>query len=144
MADWGCALNLVNANSRTAVIGRAVTEHFYRRAVRRVCRIVEDAGGTFSGLVALTAQAKARSVLTDESDSLAVIGYHSVIAARHWEGPADEALGRAVRHVARAMGTLLEDHAVRLSLQLLTEIAATGHPEALPPAVAENVKARLG
>ncbi len=135
---------LARANSRTAVIARAVAEHFYRRAVLRTCRIVEDAGGQFSGLVARTAQAKARSVLTDESDSRAVIAYHSVIAARDWEGPADEALGRAVRHVARAMGTLLEDHAVRMGLQLLLEIAATGHPQALPPAVAENIKARVG
>lgn len=111
---------------------------------RRVRAIVEDAGGQFTGLVALTAKAKARSVLVDESDSRAVITYHSTIAARTWEGPADEALQHAVRHVTEAVGTLLENHAVGFALQLLLEIAASGNPEALSPEVAENIKERIG
>ncbi len=101
-------------------------------------------GVEFTGLVKLTAKAKARSVLLDESDSRAVIGYHSVIAARTWEGPADDALRRAVRHVTEAVGTLLEDHAMRFALQLLLEISASGHPEVLTPEVAENIKRRIG
>lgn len=137
-------MNLAQANSVTAVIACAVTDYYHRRAVRRVRRIVEDAGGEFTGLVALTAKAKARSVLVDESDSRAVIGYHSVIAARTWAGPADDALRRAVRHVTVAVGTLLEDHAVRFALQLLLEIADSGHPEALTPEVAEIIRARVG
>lgn len=137
-------MNLAQANSVTAVVACAVTDYYHRRAVRRVRRIVEDAGGEFTGLVALTARAKARSVLVDESDSRAVIGYHSVIAARDWQGPADEALQEAVRHVTEAVGTLLENHAVGFALQLLLEIAATGHPEALSPEVAENIRARVG
>jgi hypothetical protein len=136
-------MNLAQANSITAVVACAVTDRYHRRAVRRVRRIVEDAGGQFTGLVALTAKAKARSVLVDESDSRAVIGYHSVIAARTWAGPADEALQRAVRHVTDAVGALLEDHAMRHALQLLLEIAASGHPEALSPAVAESIKSRM-
>jgi hypothetical protein len=56
----------------------------------------------------------------------------------------DDALWRAVRRVAEALGTLLENHAVRFALELLLEIAATGHPEALSPEVAENIKARVG
>lgn len=75
--------------------------------------------------------------------SRAVIGYHSVIAARTWEGPADEALQEAVRYVTEALGTLLENHAVVCALQLLMEIAASGHPEALSSEVAENIRARI-
>lgn len=139
-------MNLAQANSVSAVIACAVTEHFSRRAVNRICRIVEDAGGRheFSGLVALTAQSKVQSVLKDEPDSVAVINYHSVIAARDWQGPADDALQRAVQHVAQSLGTLLEDHAVRFALQLLLEISATGHPEALSPEVTENIRERMG
>lgn len=151
VVDWGKAMNsevdrlLRRANSRSSMIARAVTEHFYRRAVRRVCSIVEDAGGQFSGLVARTAQCKARSILLEESDSRAVINYHAIIAAREWDrGPADEALNRAVRRATRAMDTLLEDHAVRHALQLLSELTASGHPQALSPAVMENIKARVG
>lgn len=135
--------SLRQANSRSSTIARAVTEHFYRSAVRRVCRIVEDAGGQFSGLVARTTQFRVRTVL-DEPDSRPVINYHAIIAARHWDGPADEALNRAVRRVVRAMDTLLEDHAVRISLQLLSELTASGHPQALSPAVIENIKDRVG
>lgn len=137
-------MNLAQANSVTAVVACAVTDRYHRRALRRVRAIVEDAGGQFTGLVKLTAKAKARSVLVDESDARAVITYHSTIAARTWEGPADEALQHAVRHVTDAVGTLLENHAVRFALQLLLEIAASGHPEALSPAVAENIRERVG
>lgn len=136
-------MNLARQTTRTATIARAVAENTYRRAVRRVCRIVEDSGGQFSGLVAQTAQYKARSVVIDDPDAASVLTYHSVTAARAWEGPADKALGRAVRRVTRAMGTLLEDCAVQGSLQLLLEFSATGHPQALPPAVAENIRARM-
>lgn len=137
-------MNLAQANSITAVIACAVTDRYHRRAVRRVRVIVEDAGGQFVGLVKLTAKAKARSVLVDESDTRAVIAYHSTIAARTWEGPADEALQEAVRYVTEALGTLLENHAVVCALQLLMEIAASGHPEALTPEVAENIRQRMG
>lgn len=133
---------LARQSARTATIARAVAERTYRRAVCRVCRIVEDAGGQFSGLVAQTAQYKARSVVVTDPDAATVLTYHAVTAARAWEGRADEALARAVRRVTRAMGTLLEDCAVQCSLNLLLEIAATGHPQALPPDVAENIRAR--
>lgn len=137
-------MSLAQANSRTALIGRTTTERYYRRAVRRVARIVEEEGGCFGGLVARTAQYKARSILRDEPDSVAVIAYHATLAAREWEGPADDALQRAVRRVSRAVGTLLEDHAVGMSLQSLLEIAESGHPQALPPEVAERIKRRMG
>jgi hypothetical protein len=133
---------LSRQNSRTNAIARAVTERYYRSAVRAVCQYVEDAGGQFSGLVALTAQSKVRATLNEHAS---IVGYHATQAASDWgSGPADDELRRAVRRVTRSIGTLLPRHAVRLSLDLLLEIAASGHPEALPPEVAENIRARVG
>lgn len=134
-------MNLAQANSVTAVIACRVTEFYRTRAVNRVCRIVEDAGGCFGGLVARHAQHKAREVL-EESDNRAVIAYHSTIAAREWAGPADDALQRAAHRVTVAVGTLLEDHAVAGALIALCEMAGTC-PEALSPEVAENIRARV-
>lgn len=113
------------------------------RTVPRPRASVEDAGGQFTGLVALTAKAEARSVLMDESDARSLITYHSTIAARTWEGPADEAIQWSVHHVTEAVGTLLKDHAVPFALQLLLEIAATGHPEALSPEMAANIRGQV-
>lgn len=92
--------------------------------------------------MALTATAKARSVLVDESDARAVITYHSTFAAREWAGPADDALQRAAHRVIVAVGTLLENHAVAGALAALCEMAGTC-PEALPPEVAENIRERV-
>lgn len=50
--------------------------------MRRVRAILEDDGGQFAGLVVIAARAKARSVLLDQSNTRAVIAYHSTMAAR--------------------------------------------------------------
>lgn len=135
-------MNLAQANSVVPVIVCAVTERYRTRAVNRVCRIVEEEGGQFSGLVARTARYKAQSAL-DESDARAVITYHSIIAARAWAGPADDALEQCAHRVRKAVGTLLEDHAVAQALKLLCELAGVC-PKALPAEVAERIRKRLG
>jgi len=53
-------MSLAQANNVTAVVACAVTDYYHGRAVRRVRRIVEDAGGEFTGLVAPTARARAQ------------------------------------------------------------------------------------
>lgn len=135
---------VVRQCARTNAIARATTDSLYRSAVRRVRRYVEDAGGTWAGLLADSARAKVRSVLVDESESRAVVHYHSVVAAGQWGGdPADEELRRAVRRVCRALGTLLPNHAACLSLDLLLSLAGV-HPGSLTLEQAERIRASLG
>lgn len=135
---------VVQQCARTNAVARAVTEYLYRSAVRRVRRYVEDAGGIWAGLLADSARAKVRSVLTDETDSRAVVHYHSVVAAGQWgNDPADEELRRAVRRVRCALGTLLPNHAACLSLDLLLSLAGV-HPGSLTREQAERIRASLG
>src|SRR5690606_31875636 len=109
-----------------------------------VRRYVEGSGGTWAGLLADSARAKVRSVLVDESESRAVVHYHSVVAAGQWgDDPADEELRRAVRRVARCIGPLLPNHAACLSLDLLLSLAGV-HPGSLTPEQAERIRASLG
>ena len=68
-------------NSRANTIARKVNTALYKQAVSRVCAIVEDAGGQFSGLKARTAQAKVRSVLNEDPIRHVVL-YHATAAAR--------------------------------------------------------------
>jgi hypothetical protein len=136
---------VVRQCARTNAVARVVTEYLYRSAVRRVRRYVEDAGGTWAGLLADSARAKVRSVLKDEDESRAVIHYHSVVAAGRWAdyGPADDELRHAVRRVRCALGTLLPNHAACLSLDLLLSLAGV-HPGSLTPEQAERIRASLG
>lgn len=111
VVDWGCPLNaLTTQTTRANTIVRAVTSALTNHAARTVRSIVEDAGGDFSGLAALTARAKVRSVL-NEDPIRHVIQYRATVGARDWQGPADAALQRAARRVTRAIGSLLPDTA---------------------------------
>lgn len=136
---------VVRQCARTNAVARAVTEHLYRSAVRRVRCYVEDAGGTWAGLLADTARAKVRSVLKDEDESRAVIQYHSVMEAGRWADyrPADDELRHAVRRVRRSLGALLLNHAACLSLDLLLSLAGV-HPGSLTPEQAERIEWAMG
>lgn len=128
--------------TRANTIARAATSMLYKLAVGRVCAVVEDAGGEFSGLAALTARAKVRAVL-NEDPMRHVIQYHATDAARGWQGPADAALQRAARRAVRGIGPLLGDIACQNAARLLVDLAGS-HPEHLSVAVARHVKRRIG
>lgn len=129
-------------NTRANTIARAATSTLHKLAVRRVSATVEDAGGKFSGLAALTARQKVRAVL-NEDPIRHVIFYHATAAARDWKGPADAALQRAARRAVRGIGPLLGDMAYLSAARLLIDLAGS-HPEHLTPEVARHVKARVG
>lgn len=127
--------------SRASAIARAVTEQHYRSAIRRVRSMVIDAGGTWGGLLALTAKAKARAML-NEVPNQAVVMYHATRAASDWSGPADTALPCATRRVTATIGRLLPDTVMLFTARFLIDLAGS-HPEHLTPEAAENIKARL-
>lgn len=127
--------------TRANTIARAVTTALHKDAVRRVRAVVEDAGGTWAGLLAVTATAKVRSVL-NEDPIRHVVFYHATDAARGWKGPADAALQRAARRAVRGIGPLLGDMAYLSAARLLVDLAGS-HPDHLTRAEARHVKARV-
>lgn len=133
---------LARQTSRANTTASLVTSMLRTQAVNRVCAAVEDAGGSFNGLTARTAQAKVRATL-GEDPLRHVIQYHATLAARDWRGAADDALQRAARSALRSIGPLLGDMAYLSAARLLVELAGS-HPEALSPEVAEHVKRRVG
>jgi len=136
-------MNLAQQTSRANTIARAVTTLLSKSAARRVRALVEDAGGTWAGLLAVTATAKVRATL-NEPENAAVIHYHSVSATREWPaGSADDALQPVACRVARRIGPLLPNSAMLFAARLLVDLAGS-HPEHLTPAEARNVKARVG
>lgn len=133
---------IARQDSRAHTVARSVTTALCKQAVNRVCAVVKDAGGTFSGLTACTAQAKVRSVFNE--DTLRhVIQHHPALSARDWRGRADDALQRATHRAVRAIGPLLGDKAYLSAARLLVELTGS-HPQALSPEVAEHVKRRMG
>ncbi len=138
-------MNLAQANSITAVIACAVTDRYHRRGRPPHSR---DCGGC-RGPVHRAGETHGQG-----QGSLGSGGRVRHPAPSSPTTPPSRpapgrvrrtrALQQAVRHVTEALGTLLENHAVRFALQLLLEIAATGHPEALSSEVAENIRARVG
>ena len=132
---------LARLDLRANLTATLVTTVLYKQAVNRVCAVVTDAGGSFNGLTARTAQAKVRATL-GEDPLRHVIQYHATLAAREWRGPADDALQRAARLAVQAIGPLLGDMAYLSAARLLVDLAGS-HPEALAPEVAEHVKRRV-
>lgn len=132
---------LARLDLRANLTATLVTTVLYKQAVNRVCAVVTDAGGSFNGLTARTAQAKVRATL-GEDPLRHVIQYHATLAAREWRGPADDALQRAARLAVQAIGPLLGDMAYLSAARLLVDLAGS-HPEALSPEVAEHVKRRV-
>lgn len=104
--------------------------------------VVEDSGGTWAGLLAVTATAKVRSVLNE--DALRhVIQYRVTLAALDRKGPADDALLRAARRAVRAIGPLLDHAAYPGAVQLQVDLAGSP-PDHLSAAMARHVKRRVG
>lgn len=128
--------------SRANLIARAVADRHERHAVRRVRSMVEDAGGTWGGLLALTAKAKARATLNEPANQ-SVVMYHATVAASDWSGPADTALPHAVRRVTATIGQLLPTTAMLFAARMLVDLAGS-HPEHLSPEVADNLRLKVG
>lgn len=133
---------LARHDLRANLTATLVTSMLRAQAVNRVCAVVTDAGGSFDGLTARTAQAKVRATL-GEDPLRHVIQYHATLAARDWRGAADDALQHAARRAVRAIGPSLGDMAYLSAARLLVDLAGS-HPEALSPEAAEHVKRRVG